>query len=1131
MSNSNGYNPNSLFALEYSLLGNNPAYRGEQFSAEEMEEFEEDRSRGVEAQAFDWDDAIALEYEEDTNSDSESISQQDAEELEEEDSARSMSWQNYGYNSRGFDLEDEDTPTYDVQAFAVEEEETTEGEDDPLSHSNSLFALEQSVFGTASTNEPAQQFSLEEPQHQPIESQAFDWDDAIALEYSDTLYPTSMSLDWQPSDYPSQSFSLEDEPSTYNVEAFEEEEESEAAPANEDYPHSAAYRFDAGDEVPAPPEEPPDSSQADAVDAFEEEEESKAAPANEDYPHSAAYRFDAGDEVPAPPEEPPDSSQADAVDAFEEEEESEAAPANEDYPHSAAYRFDAGHEVPAPPEEPPDSSQADAVDADYTPEPTSHKDRDSATIPVNATVVMPSSPPRKSAQPVEALSNNDFDEFERGTPTNRAADAEAFAADLAAILRGEKVYEPPAETPAPPAPAPAPAPQPQPAPQSQAESVPPKKSSPHDIFDQIGKNMAHATAFDLGTFSLEQKFDEFDRLLDEKKNESSGYAKEDEEIQARNTEDTANSFGFDEDELSADVAALSADEPWQAVQFQLEEDHIASLIESVPPNQNELKSKYLSRLKGEAKTRYRKQYSPKLDDPKISAAVDKLWSKKVSVPKVIAEDIKKRYWHHISIGGTESNPKEVSGYHWSGYEDNQAMFKRIGKPTKQDVFGIYKQSVQQKGTMNIKKDASSFFPDTWTEKHFDDLFNHFAQRRDFKPDKSGTYEILAAIGGDEKYKSMRVTFMPNAQGGSCIPVYVHEKDRDVQTQLALKIDPEPEVAQMQSQAQMLGQELSSSPYREMYAELDVDETDSPYGDVYTALGTDGVETDINSLNQPEIATAMGVLFTVDPNNQQAIIEAMESNKLSASLINPELERENQPTLTDPIQSRRASDPNSWNIEDETKQTYNIRLTNNRLEIHNKSPEQEDAINYLSAVLRDFVVLRSKVANNRDFPQKLFNKVQTMTLSLKEILERKNPAPIDELVDISKKAAQLRQDVEQYRPRLNDEQQQQHFLDAFKKKLQLAVDKEKWERGKKFGGKVEIDVPKSYWQAIYNQYNGQKIETQKTKWRGKSGEVVKYYVTQNSNSIVGFDISGHIWNGQADTSETVFVLHINWDNER
>jgi hypothetical protein len=195
MSNSNGYNPNSLFALEQSLLSNNPAYRAEQFSAEDIEESEQDQNRGVEAQAFDWDDAIALEYDEDTDPDSESMSEQDTEELEDEaETARSMSWQNYGYASRGFDLEDEDTPTYDVQAFAVEEEETAEGDDDPLSHSNSLFALEQSVFGVTRSYQASEQFAVDEEEEVPsesIESQAFDWDEAIALEYDESAYDDS----------------------------------------------------------------------------------------------------------------------------------------------------------------------------------------------------------------------------------------------------------------------------------------------------------------------------------------------------------------------------------------------------------------------------------------------------------------------------------------------------------------------------------------------------------------------------------------------------------------------------------------------------------------------------------------------------------------------------------------------------------------------------------------------------------------------------------------------------------------------------------------------------------------------------------------------------------------------------
>jgi len=220
-------------------------------------------------------------------------------------------------------------------------------------------------------------------------------------------------------------------------------------------------------------------------------------------------------------------------------------PKQEEFSNNQAYGFDA--------------------DDDELAKPTRQDRNDSAAIPVKATVVMPPNPPPQSAQPVAALSDDDFDEFERGTVSDRTADAEAFTADLAAILRGEKTYEPPAETPAPPAPAPQP--QPQPAPQSQAQSVAPKKASPHDIFDQMGRNMAHATAFDLGTFSLEQRFDEFDRLLAEQESESLAYTEDDSESEDENTSTKAQSFDFDDEELAADVAALSADEPWQAVQF------------------------------------------------------------------------------------------------------------------------------------------------------------------------------------------------------------------------------------------------------------------------------------------------------------------------------------------------------------------------------------------------------------------------------------------------------------------------------------------------------------------------------------------------------------------------------------
>lgn len=57
---------------------------------------------------------------------------------------------------------------------------------------------------------------------------------------------------------------------------------------------------------------------------------------------------------------------------------------------------------------------------------------------------------------------------------------------------------------------------PLPSPPAPAPLPPPSSfSNAHSIFDQLGKNMAYATAFDLGTLSLQQRFDEFDRRLDE----------------------------------------------------------------------------------------------------------------------------------------------------------------------------------------------------------------------------------------------------------------------------------------------------------------------------------------------------------------------------------------------------------------------------------------------------------------------------------------------------------------------------------------------------------------------------------------------------------------------------------------
>ncbi|NEZ55937.1 hypothetical protein [Adonisia turfae] len=43
------------------------------------------------------------------------------------------------------------------------------------------------------------------------------------------------------------------------------------------------------------------------------------------------------------------------------------------------------------------------------------------------------------------------------------------------------------------------------------------EQKPHDVFDRMGHNMSYANSFDLGSISLEQRFDEFDDLLNKEK--------------------------------------------------------------------------------------------------------------------------------------------------------------------------------------------------------------------------------------------------------------------------------------------------------------------------------------------------------------------------------------------------------------------------------------------------------------------------------------------------------------------------------------------------------------------------------------------------------------------------------------
>jgi hypothetical protein len=89
---------------------------------------------------------------------------------------------------------------------------------------------------------------------------------------------------------------------------------------------------------------------------------------------------------------------------------------------------------------------------------------------------------------------------------DRAADAEAFEADIRAILSGEKSYELEATAPQPAAPS---SPNPTPAP---TQTAPVSQAISHSIFDQMAS--VDANTLDVGALSLEQQFSEFDRIFE-----------------------------------------------------------------------------------------------------------------------------------------------------------------------------------------------------------------------------------------------------------------------------------------------------------------------------------------------------------------------------------------------------------------------------------------------------------------------------------------------------------------------------------------------------------------------------------------------------------------------------------------
>lgn len=807
MSTSNGYNSNSLLALEQSLYANTSLREPVQgFSAEEPEAPEDQPNDSVEAHAFDWDEAIALQLQDATDSDSTAFSWEEDDSVDrenhypaafsQEDAIQypypmSLSWMNQEEPSQSFGLEEEEVPAYDVQAFAVEEDAPQT--DDPLSYSNSLFALERSVYGIPPVELTAQSFSIEdtEPQssEQPTsESHTFDWDEAIALEYEDdpesSVPSEAHAFDWD------EAISLEykddSEPAAESFDGVSDSDSSQSFGIDEtsDEAATAFGLFDNDNSLPF------------QVEAFSVDDD-----------HIIPIQHSAGRVYGIEPNEPPPQAIAPESHAYEVEDTTEPSPMPEDSTlESVAYETDSEEDTPA--------------------------------IPVKATVVDFPSSPQKSADAF------DFDELERAIGENhpaadkgddRTGDDKSFAADLEAILRGEKVYEPATDTfptaitvaQAQVAPAPAPPPQPPSPPPSQAQSVASQSASPQDIFSQMGRSMTHATAFDLGTISLQQTFNEFDDILDQQE-QAHSFSEEEAEPETREGPAIAHPFDWDEDELAADIAALSASESWEpSVQFELERSDIAALIDNNPPHENELKNQYFQRLKEEAKNSFRQHYKPKVDDARISAAIDQL-----SASKVTAKALKDRCWTRICLGGTRQDPEALTGYHWAGYERGKARFRRVGRPTKpEDKFGVYQQKIQHKKTRKEPKVPVTFFPNTWTEQHFDDLFWHFAQRQDFDPDSRGTYAIEAALNSDQHCIGMPILFLPASNGeGVFIPIW-----------------SDPGGTESQSEAQALDEPLSDS--KEMtsssYASCWAADLDSDSAHAF-ALTNEWIDQNINT---------------------------------------------------------------------------------------------------------------------------------------------------------------------------------------------------------------------------------------------------------------------------------------------
>ena len=325
----------------------------------------------------------------------------------------------------------------------------------------SLFSLEKSLFKPKSAPVKSPQPPAKQPKTSREKAQAFDSGEAIELQYSEAASTTINP--------PVESFSaadsfaseLEDASLPFEVEAFDE---------------SSSFEVEAFDTSL------PSKTEALEVEAFDASSSSEI--------ETLEVETLAADEEVTPTSEP-----------------AELEPQPYPQPENQLETFPEAMEVqPAP-----------TVTAKVVPdsEPLPDEPIDSVEQP---SAVTPTTAQAELAQ-------------------EELADAQAFAADLQAIINGEKTYDTEQKEVVSTASATQPAavptahphdifdqrqtvtsspatPTPPPVESKPTESEPTSKSRSHAVFEQMGKNMAHATEFNRGTvdLSLEQRFAEFDRL-------------------------------------------------------------------------------------------------------------------------------------------------------------------------------------------------------------------------------------------------------------------------------------------------------------------------------------------------------------------------------------------------------------------------------------------------------------------------------------------------------------------------------------------------------------------------------------------------------------------------------------------